>query len=297
VVARNAKAEFAFEIENLYAVDVHIAGVRSSCGCTTPRITKKTLTTYETGAIVASYNTGAFSGKRGATITVTFDKPRYAEVQLTVGGYIRSDMVIQPGSLAFGSVEEGAPAEKTARISYYGGKHNWSIVEVRGTDDYTEVELQPTRDSYGRSAYSLVARLKPGAPAGYFRNQLTLVTNDPTAPKVPLIMEGRVVAPVTLSPATLLLGVMHPGQTVDKKLIIRAKEPFKVVAIDAESDCFQFKFDEQSEKKLHIIPMTFTAGDTTAKVVETINVRTSLGEGVTAQCTASAAVVDGMVAK
>ena len=35
-VARGAKAEYRFVFENLYMEDVHIAGVRSSCGCTTP---------------------------------------------------------------------------------------------------------------------------------------------------------------------------------------------------------------------------------------------------------------------
>lgn len=41
-IARAAKAEFAFELTNLYLEDVHIAGVRASCGCTTPRIEKDT---------------------------------------------------------------------------------------------------------------------------------------------------------------------------------------------------------------------------------------------------------------
>ena len=34
-VARGAKAEFRFELTNRYLEDVHIAGVRSSCGCIT----------------------------------------------------------------------------------------------------------------------------------------------------------------------------------------------------------------------------------------------------------------------
>src|SRR4029453_14077735 len=44
-VPRGSKTEFAFEIENCYEEDVHIADVRSSCGCTAPTITKPTLKT------------------------------------------------------------------------------------------------------------------------------------------------------------------------------------------------------------------------------------------------------------
>src|SRR5690242_19621718 len=79
-VARGAKAEFAFEVQNLYEEDIHIADVRTSCGCTTPTITKSTLKTWEKGAIVASLNTRSFVGQRNSTLTVVIDKPFYAEV-------------------------------------------------------------------------------------------------------------------------------------------------------------------------------------------------------------------------
>ena len=78
---------------------VHISGVRASCGCTTPSISKDTLKTWETGAIIAKFNTDSFLGKKSATLTVTIDKPFYAEVQLNVAGYIRSDIVFNPGAV------------------------------------------------------------------------------------------------------------------------------------------------------------------------------------------------------
>ena len=39
-VARGAKTEYEFVLSNIYLEDVHIASVRTSCGCTTPRIKK-----------------------------------------------------------------------------------------------------------------------------------------------------------------------------------------------------------------------------------------------------------------
>ena len=64
--ARNARAEHQFVFENLYMEDVHIAGVRTSCGCTTPSVINPTLKTYEKGAILAHFNTDKFLGQRGA---------------------------------------------------------------------------------------------------------------------------------------------------------------------------------------------------------------------------------------
>ncbi len=50
-VARGAKADYAFIMTNNLQDDVHIASVRSSCGCTSPYVEndKRTLKTYENG--------------------------------------------------------------------------------------------------------------------------------------------------------------------------------------------------------------------------------------------------------
>src|SRR6188768_1949121 len=99
-LARGAKAEFSFELQNLYEEDVHIADVRTSCGCTTPTITKPTLKTWEKGSIVATLNTRSFVGQRNSTLTVVIDKPFYAEVPITISGNIHSDVDFQPGVAA-----------------------------------------------------------------------------------------------------------------------------------------------------------------------------------------------------
>ena len=106
-VPKAAKVEYAFVITNPYKEDVHISSVRSSCGCTIPRIQKDTLKSWEKGAVIAEFNTRAFSGQRGARVTVTIDKPYFAEVQLQVHGYIRTDVVVDPGQVAFGQIPTG----------------------------------------------------------------------------------------------------------------------------------------------------------------------------------------------
>src|SRR4029079_10108779 len=65
-VAHGSKTDFAFEITNSYQEDVHIADVTTSCGCTTPTISKNTLKTWEKGAIIATFNTRSYSGQRNA---------------------------------------------------------------------------------------------------------------------------------------------------------------------------------------------------------------------------------------
>ncbi|MFM8496155.1 MAG: DUF1573 domain-containing protein, partial [Planctomycetia bacterium] len=83
-VAKGSKTEYRFVFRNMYKEDLHVVGVRTSCGCTSPEVTKRDLKTHETAEVVAKFNTRTFLGQHGATLTVTFDKPFFAEVQLRV---------------------------------------------------------------------------------------------------------------------------------------------------------------------------------------------------------------------
>lgn len=287
-VARGAKAEFAFELTNLYKEDVHIAGVRSSCGCTSASITKPTLKTWETGAIVAVYNTRSFLGAKTATITVTIDQPYFAEVQLTVAGYIRGDVVFDPGTVDFGTVNEGSGAQASVTVSY-AGRPNWRIADVRSASTNLEVELTQTQRSAGQVTYDMIVHLKPSAPAGYIQDQLTIITNDKQARAIPISVQGRVVSSLTVSPASLFLGVLTPGQKVTKTLIVRGKKPFRVTAIRCSDACFQFK-TTSTPKVLHVIPVTFTAGDHPGTISQAIEIQTDLDSGTAANCTATATI-------
>ena len=286
-VARGAKAEFVFELQNIYQETVHIASVRSSCGCTTPKISQQTLESMETARIVAKYNTRTFLGDKSATVTVVIDRPYRAEVQLSVRGYIRSDVVFDPGEVNFGEVSQFESAEQTIRLNY-AGRNDWEITDVRSADNNLEVELIETQRGGGRVSYEMLVRLKPEASAGYFQSQLTLVCNDARLKTIPLAVHGRVMSQLTVTPSSLFLGVLEPGESVTKQLVVRGKQPFKVVKIVCDDDCFEFAELVDTKRKIHFIPVTFTAGDSAGKISQTIRIKTDFGAA--AACVANATV-------
>jgi hypothetical protein len=276
-VARSAKAEFEFVLTNLYQEDIHIAGVRTSCGCTTPSVTKSLLKTYEKGAVVAKFNTQSFLGSKGATLTVTIDRPAYAEVQLRVDGFIRSDVYFTPGSVQLGTVEQGAPATKKVSVTYAGWS-NWQATEVRSANPHIKAQLVETGRYSNQVSYDVLVTLDKAAPAGYLKEQILLMTNDQNSPQIPLAVEGRVMSSVTVSPASLFLGVVQPGQKVTKQLVVQGKKPFKITGIFCDDESFQFTKDD-AEKTLHMVPVTFTAkeGKKSGKVSKSIRIETDLG--------------------
>lgn len=286
-VARNSHQVFEFELQNIYKETIHISGVRASCGCTTPSIKNDTLKTWEKGAIVAKYNTGSFLGKKKATLTVTIDKPYRAEVQLNVSGYIRSDVVFRPGAVEFGEVDPGTAAEKDVQL-LYAGRNDWAVTDIRSSNPHLEVEMTPAARGNGRVNYDLTVRLNGDAPAGYINDQLYVITNENTSP-IPLAVSGRVIPAVTVSPASLFMGTLDPGQKVTKQIIARAKQPFHVVRVKCNDECFELTPSDEA-KPLHIIPVTFTA-DKSGKIARRIYIETDLPAGK-ASFVASATVND-----
>jgi hypothetical protein len=279
-VAKAAKVEYAFEIVNPYKEDVHISSVRASCGCTIPRIQKDTLKSWEKGAIIAEFNTRAFSGQRGARVTVTIDKPFPAEVQLQVHGYIRTDVVVDPGQVALGQVANGAGAEKTVTIDY-AGRNDWQILGVQPNSPYLRADIREVSRQNGRVAYKLAVSLDKSAPPGYVADELILKTNDRRSPQFPVKVEGYVVADLTVSPSSLMLGILQPGQKITKQIVVKGKQPFHVTAVECPDGSFSAVLPTEA-KTVHLIPVTFEAGKDPAKIVEKLTIRTDMeGQGST----------------
>ena len=277
-VARGAKAEFRFELSNIYLEDVHISSVRTSCGCTNPRIEKPSLKTYEGGAIVAKFNTGAYLGQRGATLTVYIDKPYPAQVQLHVRGYIRSDVVVNPGSVRLGDIDQGNGANAEVSISH-AGRSDWRVLEVRSANPHISAKVTETGRRGGRVSYKLSVQLDEGAPAGYINDHLVLVTNDYNSKQIPVLVEGRVLSSITVSPATLFMGVVEPGKKVTRQLVVRGKKPFRILSVTCDGKSFEFQdpTNDGEAKLVHLVPVTFVAGEGSGKVTRTIRIETDSG--------------------
>jgi hypothetical protein len=290
-VARGAKVEYSYVFENLYMEDVHISHAYSSCHCTDVRVENPTVKTYEKGAIVATFNTNAFSGQRGATLTVVIDRPFYAEVQLQDRGYIRTDVDVQPGSVQFGSIDQGIGYKQFVDVNYTGGRDDWKLVGLRSDNPHISAKAYETSRNYGQATYRLEVHVDKAMPAGYLDDHLALLTNDASAQQIPVLVEGRIMPTISVSPAALFMGVVQPGQKATKTLVVTSKKPFRVLSITCDDPkSFQFDLSKDAQAtKLHQIPVTFVAGAAAGKVVKTIKIKTDQGE-ITPQLDAYAVV-------
>ena len=281
-VPKGAKVGHAFEFSNKYEENLHIAGVRSSCGCTTPRIEKADLKTYEKGAIICEFNTRSFEGPKSAVVTVVFDRPYAGEMQLMVSGNVRSDIVTEPGEVNFGEVEQGT--EKSSTISVlYAGTEKWEIKDVRSEDTNLGVVLaSPKQNGAGRLEYQMKVRVKDTAPAGELNSQIVLVTNDVQDNQVAIRVRGRIMPPLVL-PDSVELGTVATGTKLTGRIFLRGKSPFAITKVECDDPRLTFT-PPPGEKTNHIIQLAFDAAEKTGPIHQQVKVYTTLktgGEAIT----------------
>ncbi|TWT74101.1 DUF1573 domain-containing protein [Allorhodopirellula solitaria] len=293
-VAVASKTEFTFPIVNTTGSEMHIREVRASCGCTTPILDSHYIPAGGKGALVARLNTPTFRGKKGATLTVVIDKPVYSEVQLKVAGYIRSDMVFHPGSVDLGSVNQGEPKSGSTQI-FYAGRQDWRVVDVRANEPWLISTFEQTQRGGGKATYELTVQVREDAPAGFFQNEVIVHTNDRSMPRVPLHVSGNVVTALTISPQSIALGNVKPGQELTQRLVIKGREPFGVESIQCEGWDVQFSANS-GNKKVHLIKVTLKPTSAQGTQRAPLIITTTGDEAMSAKAIVTAVVMQDQVA-
>ena len=283
MVARGAKVEHRFTVENVFVEDAHIASARVSCGCTTPEVPTRILKTWEKAEVIVRVDTRAYLGQKDVTITVVFDRPFPAEVQLQIHCYIRSDVVVQPGVVQFGSVAQGTALQQRVSVSY-SGRSDWQIQRVECSRPGLSAQAVETGRSGGMTNYDVVVTLAANAPPGYLHDQIYLVTNDfanPRSIRVPVPVEGVIQSGITVHPSPLYMGTVEPGKSIARQLVVCGTAPFKVVKVESNNPQFRCK-PETEAGAVHRLPVTFEAGAVAGKITGEIRIETDAGGGVVA---------------
>lgn len=274
VVPRGSDAVYEFKFSNKYEEDVHVAAVRSSCGCTVPRIKKADLKTYEESAIVCEFNTKSFIGMKAAVVTVVFTKPFYGEMQLNIKGTIRSDIDTDPGMIDFGDVEKGQSRTTQVKITY-AGRNGWEIKDVRSANQNLGVSIERNQ-APGKVSYLMNVKLKESAPAGEFQDNIILVTNESNFNTVTIPVRGVINPPLVL-PVRIDLGTVKAGQQSKSFFLARSKTPFEVKNIECSDERFVFKLPEGKKDK-HVIPFQFNSGEKPGAFQQTLTMHTDLSQ-------------------
>ena len=275
VVARATKQEHTFEFENTTDGDLYLTSVRASCGCTKPSILTSHVKPGEVAKVKAAYDTLNFYGPRGATVTVSLQKSgsfvEYGELQFTVKGLIRRDVVMNPGEFSFAGLKVAEEAQRTGKL-LYAGNPQWRILDVKSSNENISVSFSETErnPATGRVSYELVAKLNGNQRAGSIDDYLTIVTNDKKTTGMPIAVTGSIKELIEVSP--IQLGVVNKGQKIRKRLILRAGNAIQIKDIQSSDPRINFEIPKEP-KSLHVLTYTLDTSKT-GMIDQTITIMT-----------------------
>ncbi len=268
VVARGSDVQHRIKITNVYQEVVHIADVKTSCGCTAAKPSQNTLQSLESAFIEVVMDTKKFTRQKDSSIIITIDAPQRAEVRIPISAYIRTDVVLEPGSVNFGTVDKGMAAERVIDISY-AGRADWHIRDVENLPAYLTAELQEVSRTATGANYKLKMILADNAPVGPFRGLVNLITDDGSNPKVPMLVEGDIASDIVVNPGMVSMGMLKPGEQKTVNVVVRGKKPFRIGKVECDSDLNAFKVQlPEDEKIVHVLPISILTPNGTGTIVE-----------------------------
>ncbi len=291
-VARGSKVSHTFRVVNTTAQEIRIVDTRTKCGCTDVRVGARQIPPGTQTVVEATIDTTRFQGYKASGLTLVIDRPQFVEIDLNLTCFIRGDVTLTPGQVDFGVVARKSKASLTLNLTYAGGQSDWAITKVQTISSGVSAKLRELgRSPGGQVQYQLSTTLDPSVSNGFFKDEITLLTNDPSGPRIPISVSANVQSAVTVSPAIVNLGRVKPGQVVKKIIMVRSAQPFKVTDIQAKGEELSAADVPEVARPIHNITVTFKAPKQTGPYNTVLEIATDLKDEPPAKLTTFATVV------
>jgi Protein of unknown function (DUF1573) len=291
-VARGSKVRHSFKLINSTNQEVHIASWKTKCGCTDVKVGARDIPPGTQTVIEAVIDTTNFKDYKASGLTLFLDKPTPASVDLNITCFIRTDVTLNPGQVDFGVVNRSKNPKLELSLAYSGAQPNWAVTEMRTISDHMVAELKEQgRSPGGQVNYVLTATLKPSAPVGIFKDEITLKTNDPNTPTIPVSVSAVVQSNVIVSPSVINFGTVKAGQTIQKTVLVRSAQPFQLTEIKPGQPDLTVPETAPASKGLHSLVLTFKVPGRPGPYNTTVEFETDLKDEPPARLSAFANIV------
>lgn len=287
---RGAIREHRFALTNPYRYPVRIQGVHASCGCVTAEAECEHLHPQASGAVIVRWEAKAAAGEQSPTVTIEFDKPFAAQVQLALRGRVVDDLLVEPARVEFGTVAKGEASTREVLLSSTL-ERPWRITEITTQRAYLKATIAGIEQHGEETKYRLQVELSADAPDGYLLDTITIHTDPPRVVPWQIDVVGRITKSLSVSPEALSFGSLQPGQQVTRRLVVRGRQPFRIAEIKTKDAGLVFDFDAEAIKEVHVVRIKFTAPENAGTILRRVTLTTDVDQQV-AEFSAHALVLE-----
>jgi hypothetical protein len=258
MVPRGVKVKHEFLLINRLAEPITILNLRPSCGCTSGRTNTATVAPGQTAVIEAEMDTRNFVGPKSTVLYVSLitASGREGEIGLGVSSNILSDIVLNPGSVNFGTVTRGQSPTQVLTIDRINAP-GWKFVRMVSACRAIDAQLAETARTATSASYTLTVSMKPDAPLGLWRDEIRLISNDPEAPSIPLMVTALVRGDLSAAPSVLSLGQIHSAAGAQGRFVVRASRPFTIQSIEGAGDGFSTSLSDATRQPMHVVTVAY----------------------------------------
>ncbi len=240
LVPRGAVMSHRFVLTNRTSGPIQIVGIRASCGCTSGQAGTQVVEAGAQGVVEATMDTTQVVGRRDSRLYVQIQdvRGRRAEVALGVSATVHQGAVVTPGVVDFGAFGSETPAPRAVDLVYQA-KPDWQVTQIVAADPRVQATLRPTRRDDVAVGYQVEVQLKPDGRAGWIRDTIRVLTNDPTMPVIPVEVRGYAQPSVTISPSRLTLRAGSEGEPAQGRFLVRSERPFLITGVEGLGEEFE----------------------------------------------------------
>lgn len=277
-VENSEKVTHGFLVKNAGDEPLSITDVKTSCGCTVADLETDTLAPGQETTITAIFDLKGRQGLERKRITVVSNDPEQPTYALELMGTALATIEVDPTIINLGRIEDTESHRKSVTLRSTREGHSFNVEEVQLSDNsafQTELEtVTPGKE------YKVTVVTNPNQMPGTISGRMTIRTDDPGRPAIPINVYGHVIGALQVRPDVITIQAnsaedARPASMFLQVLPGRVKE-FELVEILAPVDDMTAELIERKPNDYHI-KLTGMPVDQTLKGKELI-VQTNLPE-------------------
>jgi hypothetical protein len=230
-VPRGAQLLHRFAWKNCEKFRLEVSDLRASCGCATAVAQPRIVEPGQKGVIEVLVDAKKFVGQKTVHVQVMLTGERPQAVTLELAVHCRPDIVYNPGEVNFGVVPVGSAATQSIEIEY-AGQLEWRVEELASPHAHLTARYEEMYRKPGQVGYRVHVTLNPDAPAGDFKHELQLRTNDPGTKVIPVLVQATLRPRLLITPSPVHFGTVKENQAVTRRFVVRADKPFQILRIE-----------------------------------------------------------------
>jgi len=229
------KVSHDFTIMNVGTAVLNITDVKSSCGCTIAEMKKKSLNPGEETTVSATFDLKGKQGPQTKAISVSSNDPKVPVYKLELRGTAVPAVLVEPNFLNFARVLGDTVEPQTVLIKANKSDVTINVQRVEVNSD--EWAATHTVVTEGKEHQIVVNNVKPLTP-GIAQAIVTVFTDDPKQPQIPIRIHAAVVGDLDVAPSQINLRWTEAGTPTQQYMRVGPGRiaDFKILEVRAPSE-------------------------------------------------------------